>query len=258
MKKVIMNKLVTIGLIIVIIAGVLAFYFVGYKYIIGKSQAIPYGKFVKISNVDYAPKGKILIVEQSWIGCPVGAAASWVIYNVLFHYGNLSYYEHYSDPFDKAASNVPGLIFTGFKPSGVVEYEVVYTYNEYLNATPSGQPIPVNQLIPVGEQVLYAQLPQNIAALMIKYETQVPLINYNNASALVVKPPHLNFGLLITGPNGTYVLTGALVSPKLLEGYTPQYVMSHLDSFSAIVNESNYIESYILYAAGPLASQCIY
>ncbi|MBP1358288.1 MAG: DUF929 family protein [Sulfolobus sp.] len=100
-----------------------------------------------------------MIVEQFWIGCPVGAVASWAIYNVLKNYGNISYYEHYSGPYDKVASNVPGLIFIEFKSSGIIESSVIYIYNEYLNATASGIPIPINELVSVGGQELQNELP---------------------------------------------------------------------------------------------------
>lgn len=176
---------------------------------------------------------------------------------MLKNYGNISYYEHYSDPYDIVASNVPGLIFTGFKSSGIIEFSVIYTYNEYLNATPSGTPIPTNELVSVGEQELQNELPQNISSLIIKYETQVPVEGYNKPSAYIVSPPHLNFAILISGPNGTYILTTPLLSPKILEGYSPQYVMTHLDQFTQIILASNYLEQIILEAAGPLASECV-
>ena len=78
--------------VIVVIGGVLSFYYVK---VIKAVPEISAGKFVKISNVDLAPKDKIIVVEQSWYGYPVGAATSWAIYNTLKNYGNLSYELHH-------------------------------------------------------------------------------------------------------------------------------------------------------------------
>ncbi|EZQ02045.1 MULTISPECIES: DUF929 domain-containing protein [Acidianus] len=251
-----MKRVTVFATVVIIIIVIFIAYFLVIKPITSRAE-IPYGKFVKVSNKDLAPPGKIIVVEQSWIGCPVGAVASWALYDVLSHYGNLSYYEHYSDPYDKVASNIPGLIFTGFKSNGVVEYQVSYLYNEYLNATPSGVPIPLSKLVQVGEEELQQELPGNVSSVIIKYETEVPVIGYNNASAFIVHPNHLNFAILISGPNGTYIVSTPLISPKILEGYSPSYVMSHLDNFPQIIQAANYINQVILMAAGPLASECV-
>ncbi|ACR42994.1 conserved hypothetical protein [Sulfolobus islandicus M.16.4] len=97
------NLITAIIGIIVIITGVIAYV----THFVVSAQHIPAGKFIKISNVDLAPKGKVIIVEQSWYGCPVGAAASWAIYDVLQHYDNLSYKLWYSDPY-RTPANIPG------------------------------------------------------------------------------------------------------------------------------------------------------
>ncbi len=220
----------------ILVAGVLSYY---YFFVLPSSAAIPAGVFVKISNEDYAPLGKVAIYEQSWIGCPVGAAASWAIYLLISHYGKVEYYTHYSDPYDKTASNIPGLVFLNFTPNSSLEFHVAYLYNEYLNATPNGTPIPVSQLVQVGEEELMHDFPTQIAQLIIKYETQVPIKQYGKPSALYVNPPHLNFAILITGPNGTYILTTPLINPKALEGYNISYVMSHLNQIQAIMNGYN-------------------
>ncbi len=259
-QLIIMNKKILgiIVAVIVIIAGIAAYEVFFSK--IAMAQGIPAGRFIKISNEDLAPSGKIIVVVQSWYGCPVGAAASWAIYDVLKNYGNLSYELHYSDP-DHSPANIPGLIFTGFKSTSVVEFYVAYVYNEYLNASYNGTPIPQNQLIPVGEQILkeeYAQmgLPPQVAQLIIQYETQIPVINYGKPSALYAKPPHLNFAILISGPNGTYIVTTPIVNPTILEGYSPQYVLLHLDQFPQIIQAARMIQNTILEAAGPLAAEC--
>jgi hypothetical protein len=63
----------------------------------------------------------------------------------------------------------------------------------------------------------------------------------------------LNFAILISGPNGTYyIVTTPIVNPTILEGYSPQYVLTHLDQFSEIIQAAQ----MIIEAAGPLASEC--
>jgi len=254
-----MNKKI-LGIIIaviVIIGGVVSFCYIK----VSKATAeIPAGKFVKISNADLAPKGKIIVVEQSWYGCPVGAAASWAIYNTLKNYGNLSYELHYSDP-DHNPANIPGLIFTNFTSSSILEFYVAYVYNEYLNASYNGTPIPQGQLVQQGETILKDELasmglPPQVANYIIEYETQVPVQQYGKPAALYVNPQHLNFAILISGPNGTYIVTTPIVNPTTLSGYSPQYVLNNLDQFPQIINASNMIQQVILEAAGPLAGEC--
>lgn len=223
---------------IIIILGA----FIAYHYFITPTRAIPFGQFIKVSNEDYAPPGKVAIYVQSWIGCPVGAAASWDLYKLLSHYGKVEYYTHYSDPLDKAAPSIPGLIFLNFTPNSSLIFHIAYTYNEYLNATPNGTPIATSQLIQVGEKELIQAFGQQIAGIIIKYETQVPVASLGKPSALAVSPPHLNFAILVTGPNGTYILTTPLVNPKTLEGYNISYVMTHLNEIPPLV--SGYQELY--------------
>lgn len=267
-----MNKLILIGAILIILAIIIAV--MEFSHLSGQNvkqseaqqspvsstsqlpNGIPAGKFVKISNADYAPPGKVIVVEQSWYGCPVGAAASWAIYNALKYYGTLNFTFHTSDPYHSPPS-IPGLIFTGFKSNGVVEFYVAYVYNEYLNASYNGTPISKSQLIPVGEEILKEELESMgvpnataVANLVIEYEVNVSIINYSKPSALYVKPPHLNFAILISGPNGTYIVTTPIVNPTILEGYTPQYVFQNLSNFPQIIQASTMIENVISEAYG--------
>jgi len=232
------NLITAIIGIIVIITGVIAYV----THFVVSAQHIPAGKFIKISNVDLAPKGNVIIVEQSWYGCPVGAAASWAIYDFLQHYGNLSYKLWYSDPY-RTPANIPGLLFTNFTSNSIVDFYIAYVYNEYLNASYNGTPIPQNELVPVGEQIIkeeYTQmgLPSQVVHYIIQYETQVPIQQYGEPSAFYGKLSHLNFAILISGPNGTYIVTTPIVNPIVLEGYTPSYVLNNLDQFPQIVQAS--------------------
>lgn len=235
----------------------LAFILVHGGTLFRSSPSIPYGKFVKVSNQDLAPPNTVAVYVQSWIGCPVGAAASWAVYNALSEFGNLTYYTHYSDPLDRAANHVPGLIFENFtprhtalNPTTTVTFQIAYLYNEYLNGTPSGIPLNTSQLIPVGETELRQSFPSSVANLIIQYETQVPVQGYGKPSALIPDPPHLNFGILVSGPNGTWLLTTPLVSTSSVEGMEPSYVMSHLDQVPSIVNGTNQLLLVISMASG--------
>jgi len=73
---------------------------------------------------------------------------------------------------------------------------------------------------------------------IIQYETQVPIQQYGEPSAFYGKLSHLNFAILISGPNGTYIVTTPIVNPIVLEGYTPSYVLNNLDQFPQIVQAS--------------------
>ncbi|MFP3170537.1 MAG: DUF929 domain-containing protein [Sulfolobaceae archaeon] len=209
---------------------------------------------MKVNDQDYAPPGKVIVVVQSWYGCPVGAAASWAIYNVIKNYGNVSFQFHYSDP-DHSPANIPGLIFTGFKSQGELEFYIAYVYNEYLNASYNGTPIPTDQLIPEGEQILTEELETmgvpnatQVASIIIHYEVNITVSNYGKPAALYVKPPHLNFAILISGPNGTYIVDTPIVNPTTLEGYSPQYIYQNLDTFTQIIQASDMIQNVIAMA----------
>ncbi len=229
--------------------------------------SVPMYKFVKVSNQDYAPQGKVEVIEQSWVGCPVGATASWAIYGALSHFGKFSYYNHTSDPYDKVASNIPGLIFLNFTPNSTILFKVVYIYNEYLNASAtlknntyvSGTPIPTDELVSNGEEILNQSLPRDIASLFVKYETEIPVQGYQNASAYIVKPPHLNFGLIVTGPNGTWVMTTPMMNPTYLQGMTVNGVWEQLNNgggnLTEIVNAANYLEKVISMASSSSAPE---
>jgi len=261
-----MNKKTLIGLlvlVIIIIGGVLVLFHFSYNISSSLTPAskssllqntIPAGTFVKVNDQDYAPPGKVIVVEQSWYGCPVGAAASWAIYNVIKNYGNVSFQFHYSDP-DHSPANIPGLIFTGFKSQGELEFYIAYVYNEYLNASYNGTPIPTDQLIPEGEQILTEELETmgvpnatQVASIIIHYEVNVTVSNYGKPAALYVKPPHLNFAILISGPNGTYIVDTPIVNPTTLEGYSPQYIYQNLDTFTQIIQASDMIQNVIAMA----------
>ncbi|AWR99141.1 DUF929 domain-containing protein [Metallosphaera hakonensis] len=252
------RRLLGVFVTLVLLVGLVIFMF-SKTDVIG-AQSVPPGRFVKVSNQDLAPTGRIIVVEQSWIGCPVGAAASWAIYNALRNYGNFSFELHYSDPLHSPA-NIPGLLFKGFNSTSILNFYVAYVYNQYLNASYNGTPIPQSELVQAGEQILQSQysdmgLSPQVSQLILKYETQVPVTTYGKPSAFYVTPPHLNFAILISGPGGTYIITTPIINPEILSEYTPQYVLTHLDQFPQIIQASQLLQNVTLEAAGNLASEC--
>ncbi|QGR18713.1 DUF929 domain-containing protein [Stygiolobus azoricus] len=62
---------------------------------------------------------------------------------------------------------------------------------------------------------------------------------------MICKPPHLNFAILISGPNGTYIVDTPIINPTTLEGYSPQYICQNLDSFPQIIQASDMIQNVI-------------
>nr|WP_256365650.1 DUF929 family protein [Sulfolobus sp. E5-1-F] len=106
------------------------------------------------------------------------------------------------------------------------------------------------------EEYLQMGLPSQVAQYIIQYETQVPIQQYGEPSAYYGKPSHLNFAILISGPNGTYIVTTPIVNPTILEGYTPIYVLNNLEQFPEIIQAAQMIQNTILEAAGPLAGEC--
>ncbi len=262
---------VVLVVIAVVVVGAFSYYELSKNHgtTTPSQTVLPYGQFYEISNTDIGSPNQVSVYEQSWIGCPVGAAASWSIYSALSNYGTLQYTNHTSDPNEVSAPSVPGLLFGNFTP-GIssathsaynITFHVAYLYNEYLNATPAGAPISQSNLISTGMHELNTTFPAAIANAFIKYEVgpNVVLSGYNNPPALTVSPPHLNFGLLITGPGGTFIVTSPLVNKTYFNSYSgnTSYVWSHLSSFSEVTNETSYISQIITDASTSGGVSCL-
>lgn len=118
------------------------------------------GQFFKVGK---GHSSKVEVYFVSWIGCPIGASLSWPLDEALG--GHLFVSLHYSDPSD---IQIPGLIFLSGNNSNVTFYPI-YVYNEYLNASPSGQPVTGNR-IDFGLNVLRQQVPPWVYDLVVKYD----------------------------------------------------------------------------------------
>jgi len=194
---------------------------------ISASQVTP-GKWIKITNQDFAPANKTEVFLDGWIGCHVAAMDSWLIYYVLSHYGvNFTYEFHTSDPY-RVPPNVPGLIFEGYKApkSSPIMFDWIYMYNEYLNETTLPTLEPMNYTISPsiatydGLMELKDFAPQWIYNIAITYN--VPIVGQFKS------PPHVVTMLVVTGPNGTWLLLGPSYPPSAIAKLTPEQVMEDL------------------------------
>ncbi|AWR95222.1 DUF929 family protein [Acidianus brierleyi] len=194
---------------------------------ISASQVTP-GKWIKITNQDFAPANKTEVFLDGWIGCHVAAMDSWLIYYVLSHYGvNFTYEFHTSDPY-RVPPNVPGLIFEGYKApkNSPIMFDWIYMYNEYLNETTLPTPEPMNYTISPsiatydGLMELKDFAPQWIYNIAITYN--VPIVGQFKS------PPHVVTMLVVTGPNGTWLLLGPSYPPSAIAKLTPEQVMEDL------------------------------
>jgi hypothetical protein len=87
-----------------------------------------------------------------------------------------------------------------------------------------------------------------VASIIIYYEVNITVSNYGKPPALYVRPPHLNFAILISGPNGTYIVHTPIVNPTTLEGHSLQYIYQNLDTFTQIIQASDMIQNVIAMA----------
>ncbi|MGC8506527.1 MAG: DUF929 family protein [Thermoplasmata archaeon] len=218
---------------------------------------IPYGSsFVKISTQDYAGSNAVSIYFDSWIGCPIGAANSWVIYGTLSDYGvNLSGHViyHYSDPDEASVPNLPGILFNSemrFSTQGVnVQFIPLYIYNETLYGYPyTNTPINQSDLLRAGyqESNSSSSFPSGIAHLIYEYTAVIPTEGSNGKpSAYLGSPPHVNTVMIITGKAGTFMLNGPFYSPSNIKGYTDSYMETNYNSLSYILNSETLFHNQI-------------
>ncbi|MEM4046574.1 MAG: DUF929 domain-containing protein [Metallosphaera sp.] len=188
---------------------------------------------VKVSSVDYAPNGTTQVYFISWYGCPYGATLSWPLYLALTHYGNVSVEPHLSLAEPDLGGAIPGLLFENFQPNSSVQFHFYYIYNQYLNATPSGQPLN-GEAIQIGLQELQTSAPNWVFNLVKEYQLNKTTVLYNNNQlpiALGSPIPHLVTTLIVTGPGGTWILLGY---PKSLP---PSQVISISHDPSQILSE---------------------
>jgi hypothetical protein len=191
------------------------------------SQVKP-GQWTKITDQDFAPANKTEVFFVGWVGCHVAAMDSWLIYYVLSHYGIIFTYQyHTSDPY-RTPPNTPGLLFEGVKipKTSPVIFDYIYLYNEYLNESLLPIPQPMNySLSPsiatyMGLMELKEFEPQWVYNIAVTYN--VPIVGQYKT------PPHVATMLIVTGPNGTWLLIGPSYSPSAIDTLTPEEVMQQL------------------------------
>ncbi|MCG3108159.1 hypothetical protein L3N51_00440 [Metallosphaera sp. J1] len=189
--------------------------FIGLSFRPSVSTSAPsaFTNFVKVSSTDYAPNGTTQVYLISWYGCPYGATLSWPLYIALSNYGNLTVMPHYSvaEPDIGNGAPIPGLLFQGFTPDSNVQFHAIYIYNQYLNATPSGEPVNNGDRVQVGLNELSSMTPSWVVNLVEQYQlnqTQVVYDGHQVPIALGSSEPHLVTTLIISGPGGTWIMLG--------------------------------------------------
>ncbi|AAT42729.1 DUF929 domain-containing protein [Picrophilus oshimae] len=224
-----------VNLIIIIISVLIAVILIGTIAIQPLEE--PSGKFFRING----KSSTINIIFVSWLGCPIGASLSWPLYFALLKYGNLSYYEWHSDPND-VYPDTPGLIFKGYF-SNTINATFIYLYNETLTGNQNNETINGN-LVSYGLSELKSELPCNYYKIIKKYTT-IDWISGSlfESSADSVSPHHINTVLLISGPNGSYFLNGALYNPGNISIYGDNYLLKYGDKIKFIRSaEENILE----------------
>jgi|OSPMetMinimDraft_2_1075162.scaffolds.fasta_scaffold14304_1 hypothetical protein len=201
------------------------------------------GKFFKVSDKDYAPPGKVVIWFITWVGCPVGASDSWILYGYFKANGiNVNLTFHYTNPNDRVGP-LPGILFVNGIPTTCVPYNyssqnvlfsVCYLMNEYFNATPNGIPVPPNEILNTEISEMRQVLPQWVYNLVYYYNVKEPF-NINGKSippAEYVFPHHIISTIIISGKGGTWMIIGPMYNITALKGLTYDYVLQHLYEFS--------------------------
>ncbi len=228
-----------------------------------------WGSFEKVSTSDYAPSGSTNIYYVSWIGCPIGAADSWVIYGALSQYSNVnSYvYTHHSSPNEGSYACIPGLIFDqsfSVKANNInINMDPVYLYNWTLFGEegnnyklPNGTGVQIESpnsaqdptLVNYGLSVAQGKLPSPIYNILKQYETVYPATGTGGSpgavSAELTSVYHLTTIMIITGANGTYIFNGPFFNPPSLDQYSPVHIA---DNFPKIAEIKNAVGSLLTY-----------
>lgn len=204
----------------------------------------PFFQFAKVSNENYAGNNTVEVYFISWYGCPNGASDSWGLYIALSHYGMLNVTPNYSDletvhtPTNDVLGEVPGLIFNTFEQKSNVSFHLsfhpiyllgrIFTSNSTATL-PNGTLITYsgNSLVNIELNELKNSAPSWVYNLIVKYQIQTPFTN-SKGIAYSGNPPHIVSTIIITGPNGTWMMLGydqqiKYGSPGLLAQYAAQF-----------------------------------
>ncbi len=172
--------------------------------------------YEKASSTDLLNNSQNHVYFISWIGCPVGADNSWVLYSLLNQTtnGNAS-----KDVIlHESIAHTPGLLFLkgssydnlmeniSFKCAGVpFLFTSIYMYNQTLKGTVYNQSIGSNSSdkINAGLAVLKSNLPASVYNLAKEYQTVIP--EKNQTKSIAELSGHLVTMVILTGPDGTYV-----------------------------------------------------
>lgn len=243
---------------------------------VSPSSTAPFFAFGKVSNQDFAPSSGVAVYMISWYGCPLGAANSWALYLALSHYGVVNATPNWSDqePLSNTYSGrIPGLLFNGFSSNSSVKFYPIYILGKiFLNnqtaTLTNGTLISWSQILPIEQNELKSDLnsgliPSGIYNLIEEYQLQQSFPGSTEPIAYLGNPQHITTMIIITGPNGTWMLiqfpqsiaNGNLPLVLSQSGYTPQQIfqavstnnLSTLSSnvASAIENETQMIEQII-------------
>jgi len=185
------------------------------------NQPYPFFQFAKVSNINYAGNNTVQVYFISWYGCPFGASDSWGLYIALSKYGILNVTPNYSDletvPISSTNSiqgEVPGLVFNSFTPKSNVYFHPIYLLGRIFtsNSTASlanGTIISYsgNSLVNLELNELQKEAPSWVYNLIYQYQIQTPF-EQGEAIAYLGNPSHIVSTIIITGPNGTWMIMG--------------------------------------------------
>ena len=185
----------------------------------------PYFTFAKVSNSSFSQGNRVEVYLVSWVGCPYGASDSWGLYLALSHFGDLNVTPNLSDvelvetPNNTTAPvAVPGLIFNGFRPNSTVDFHAIYLlgrlYNNGTASLPNGTLIPTSEVLQVELNELRTEAPQWVYNLVYQYQVESGMVYETPV-------PHIASTVIITGPNGTWMLVGYDGS---VNHYMPYYI----------------------------------
>ena len=234
-KKELYGILSIIVVVILVVAG-----FGAYNSATQNNQQIVLSKYMKISNNDLLNGTQDHIYFISWVGCPIGADNSWVLYKFLNSTRDVA-----NDvQLHKSKANTPGLLFLNgthklgenisFQYAGVpFTFTSLYLYNQTMTGNVYNNPLSASSRVSYGLSVLKGNLPGSVYQVANEWETQVKI--QNETGSWSAKTGHLVTMLILTGPDGTFVHFWWMY-PTFSKAVSPQTVFANLSSYAQISN----------------------